>query len=219
MAVQKSGTPGSGGSLTHQEIRPLVIQARQAFEHQASLGRVEPGTTFDDWRHDQVMDAVGRAGISKVVRDEWRRVMARFLTLSGKDDQAFELLLKTGPKTTRPAESADTWETSETYVALIRQALADHATFPAELISDFGVNGGHGHIHAGWLLAAARQRSKKPTLTMDTLAERLDPATLHGLLSHLRNHISLREGRADLDRRKTRRYPKPADPGILSAPF
>ena len=66
---------------------------------------------------------------------------------------------------------------------------------------------------AGWLLTAARQRTGKPTLTMETLAERLDPQTLFGLLCHLKDHISLREGRAVPERRAKRIYPKKADPG------
>ena len=54
---------------------------------------------------------------------------------------------------------------------------------------------------------------------MATLAERLDPETLCGLLSHLRTHIALREGRANPDLRAKRTYPKPADPGEMDDPF
>jgi hypothetical protein len=46
------------------------------------------------------------------------------------------------------------------------------------------------------------------------MAERLDPQTLAGLLSHRRDHIALREGR-DTDRRAKRVYPKPSDPGSM----
>jgi len=213
-AVQKHGTPGPNGRLTREETTPLVLQAQEAFNYQIALGRVETGSRFDDWRRDQVMDAVGKPGISKIARNDWRTVMAHFLTLSGREDEAFALLQQTGVKSYRPASEFDTWESSETYVALIRDALAKHATFPAECLI-----GGKGHIHCGWLIAAARQRTRKPTLTMETLAERLDPETLWGLLSHLVSHINLREGRADLDRRKPRRYPKPADPGQIDDPF
>lgn len=202
-AVQRHGSPGANGRLTREETTPLILQAREAFDYQSVLGRVEPGAKFDDWRRDQVMNAVGKPGISKIIRDEWRTVMAHFLILSGREDQAFTLLQKTGTKSYRPASPSDTWESSESYLSLIRQALAKHAIFPAERL-----RGGKGHIHSGWLLSAARQRTGKPTLTLETLAERLDPETLAGLLSHLQSHINLREGRADLDRRKPRTYPK-----------
>ncbi|MFT3992033.1 MAG: hypothetical protein QM680_11545 [Luteolibacter sp.] len=68
------------------------------------------------------------------------------------------------------------------------------------------------------VIAVAAQRTRKPTLTMDTLAERLDPKTLKGLLSHLVNHIATRGGRAT-DRRSKRQYPKKADPGEMAEPF
>jgi hypothetical protein len=71
-----------------------------------------------------------------------------------------------------------------------------------------------GWITPGWLIAAARQLTGKPTLTLAAMAERLDPQTLAGLLSHRRDHIALREGR-DTDRRAKRVYPKPSDPGSM----
>jgi hypothetical protein len=212
--VQKHGTPGPNGRLTREETTNLILQATEAFHYQTVLGNIEPGTKFDDWRRDQVIARVGKPGISKIVRDDWKNVKALFLELSGREEEAFKLLLKTGPKNDRPQEASDTWESSETYAHLIRQALADHATFPAERLV-----GGEGHIYPGWILTAARQRTGKPTLTMETLAERLDPKTLWGLLSHLVSHINLREGRDDPDRRKPRSYPKPSDPGEIDEPF
>ena len=62
-------------------------------------------------------------------------------------------------------------------------------------------------------LTAARQRTGKPTLTMKTLAQRLSPQILFGLLCHLDEHIALREDREDLDRRAKRIYPKKANLG------
>jgi hypothetical protein len=209
---QKSGgTPGETGKLTAAETRALILQATDAYNYQLALGNIEPGQAFDDWRRDRVMDAVELPGISKINRCHWRTVMAEFLQLAGRDDEAFGMRQRTGVKTYRPTDQGDTWETSETYVAAIRKALDDHSR---AVVSD-----PKGHIHTGWFLTAARQRTGKPSLTMDTLAERVDPNALHGLLSHLRNHISLREGRANLERRSARSYPKPADPGDMSDPF
>lgn len=207
---RKKGTPGEDGRLTGPETTNLVLQAKEAFHYQIALGKIEPGTDVNDWRRDQVMDCVGKAGTSKLIRSDWRPVMAHFLTLSGREDEALEVLSRTGLKSYRPADGADTWETCETYVELIRQALDDHSR---AFIVPFR------YIEAGWLIAAARQRTGKPTLTMATFAERLDPKTLHGLLSHLRNHIAVREGRAVPERRKERVYPEPADPGEMDDPF
>lgn len=210
-AVHRRGTPGSDGRLTREETTNLILQATEAFHYQTALGNIEPGTNFDDWRRDQVMTRVSKPGISKIVRDDWRNVKALFLELSGREDEAFDLLLKTGPKNDRPQEAGNTWESSETYVHQIREALANHAQAV--------VTHPKGHINAGWLIAAARQRTGKPSLTMATLAERLDPKTLCGLLAHLVSHINVREGRADLDRRKPRSYPKAADPGEIDEPL
>lgn len=206
-AVQRLGTPGENGRLTAAETRNLILQAQEAFNYQTVLHQIEPGTKFDDWRRDQVQDSVGKPGLSKIDRADWRTVKAHFLTLSGREDEAFLLLNKTGLKSYRPTTGADTWETCETYVAQIHAALAAHAQFPAESIV-----GDKGHIHAGWFLAAARQRTGKPTLTLATLAERLDPKTLSGLRDHLVSHINLREGRANPERRAKRVYPSKPDP-------
>lgn len=206
--VQKSR---STGSLSRPETTKLVMAAQEAFNYQAALGRIEPGDKFDDWRRGQVMDAVGLPGISKIGRSHFRTVLAHFLTLSGRDDEAFVLLNKTGQKRDH-GDPADTHESAEALVAKIREALADHATVPAEALQP-----GKSHITAGWLIAAARQRTGKPTLTMGTLAERLDPGTLVGLLSHLRNHIARREMRDEPTLRKPRRYPAKPDPGSMDS--
>lgn len=197
--------------LTREETTNLVLQAREAFDYQSARGRIEPGMNFDEWRRYQVMDSVGKPGISKIARPDWKTVKAHFLNLSGRDDEAFTLLNQTGQKSYRPVNGGDTWETCEQYAALVRQAITTHRAA--------AVTHPKGHIHEGWFLAAARQRTAKPTLTMATLAERLDPHTLHGLLSHLRNHIALREGRDVPELRKKRFYKKAPDPGEMDDPF
>lgn len=211
-SLQKPGTPGEHGSLTNAEKQKLVLQAKEAWGYQIMRKLIPADTTFDDFRSAQVMNTVGLPGISKLNRSHWRTVSAHFLTLAGREDEAFELLNRTGEKTYRGGKPGDTWETAEAYVAHIRKALADH-------LAESVLQPGRSHIETGWFLHAARQRTGKSTLTMATLAERLDPQTLHGLLSHLRNHIALREDRADLDRRSARTYPSKPDPGQIDDPF
>ena len=181
------------------------MQAQDAFHYQTALGKIDAGTTFDSWRRDQVMLSVGLPGISKIGRSQWRTVYAHFLTLSGRDDDAYAALTATGPKRDH-GPSSDNYESSEALVHKMREAIANHARQTLKPGTD--------HIHPGWLLAAARQRSGKATLTWDTMAERLDPVTLVGLLSHLRNHIARREGR-ESDRRIKRSYPPKSDPGSM----
>lgn len=197
--------PRAKGNLTRPETTKLVMQAQEAFHYQTVLGNITVGTKFDDWRRKQVMTSVGRPGISKIGRSQWRTVYAYFLTLAGRDDEAYAALTTTGPKRDHGPES-DTHESSEALVHKMRESLANHAR---EILTP-----GTDHIHPGWLLAAALQRTGKATLTWDTLAERLDPGTLVGLLSHLRNHIARREGR-ESNRRIKRSYPRNSDPGSM----
>jgi hypothetical protein len=204
--VQK---PGRTAGLSPAQNTTLLLDAREAFHYQVACGNIPAAANFDAWRRDQVMDETGLGGLSKIGNSHFRSVKAKFLELSGRWDEAMPLRLQTGPKTDH-GDPEETHEASEQVVALIRKALADHATVPAE-----SLDSPKGHIHAGWFIAAARQRTRKPTLTMNTLAERLDPKTLFGLLSHLKSHINLREGRADQDRRQPRVYPKKSDPGTL----
>lgn len=209
--MRKSGTPGADGKLTSQEIRKLILQSKDAWHHQRSLEIIPPDLSFDDFRRDQVTASVGLSGLSKLKRSHWRTVSAHFLTLSGREDEAFQLLNQTGEKSYLGGKPGDTWETAEAYVHQIRQSITLHHR--ADLAP------GKTRIETGWFLHAARQRTSKPTLSMHTLAERLDPQTLHGLLSHLRNHIALREGRADLDRRSPRQYPSKTNPTEIDDPF
>lgn len=205
--VRRAGTPGEFGRLTAAETRFLVLIARDAFNYQQALKNIAPGSDFDSWRREQVQEETGLPGLSKINRSHVRDVAARFYDLAGDSDKALDYRLHTGTKTDH-GDPHNTWETCETYVHQIREALATHAQSP--------VSHTKGHIHPGWLIDAARQRTGKPSLTMDTLAERLDPKTLAGLRDHLISHINLREGRSDSARRQPRRYPKKADPGSMA---
>lgn len=173
------------GTLSSAEVIPLAIQAKDAFRYQTAKGNVEPGMTEKEWRREQVYNLTGRDGTSQLDDEHWKPVMAHFLQLAGEEEKAFELLNKTGVKGYRPTGPDDTYESSEKVVFRIKEALAKHALAT--------VSHPKGHLHAGWLLSVARQRTDKPSLTMDTLDDRLDKKTLIGLLSHLNKYIRRRE--------------------------
>lgn len=183
------------GNLTKPEITKLLMQAQEAFRLQDEHGLIGETVPFDTWRREQVVAACGKPGLSKISRGDFRAVLAHFLGLCGRDAEAYDALTTTGPKRDH-GPASDTHEAAEALVHHINSALARHA---ATALPD-----GSQHIHAGWLLAAARQRTRKPTLTMADLAARLDAATLMGLLAHLRNHISRREGRENPEKRADR---------------
>lgn len=118
-------THGAAGLMGAKEKKMLAIVARQAFTHQTALQRVEPGQSFDDWRHEQVMDHVGKSGLRECSHGDFRPLFAWFLQLAGKDDKAFAVRLKTG-KATEGAAPGDTREAREKIVHQIRCRLAVH---------------------------------------------------------------------------------------------
>lgn len=118
-------THGAAGTMGKKEKQMLAIVARQAFDHQAKLHRVEPGQSFDEWRHEQVMDQVGKAGLRECSHGDFRPLFAWFLQLAGREDKAFFVRLKSG-KATDGAAPGDTREAREKIVHQIRCKLAVH---------------------------------------------------------------------------------------------
>lgn len=124
-AKRKPFSPGPTGSMGSKEKQMLATAAGQAFKHQVSLGRVEPGQSFDEWRHDQVRDVVGKDGLRACAHAEFRPLLAWFQKLAGLDEKAFATQMRTGKVTTGgPAD--DTREARETIAHEMRIRLEDH---------------------------------------------------------------------------------------------
>jgi hypothetical protein len=113
------------GNMKPAEIRPLVMAARKAFDVQTKAGLVDSSDTFDSWRHQQCMDAVGKPGITACDHKDFRPLLAWFQTLSGADDAAFGNLMKSG-RPTDHAAPGDTHEARRTIAHTIAQRLAEH---------------------------------------------------------------------------------------------
>jgi len=113
------------GNMTPGEIKPLVMAASKAFKIQDENGLTDPGETFDTWRHRQCMEAVGKPGITACNHGDFRPLLARFQTLAGDDDRAFQTHMRSG-KPTDNAAPGDTHEAREAVVSIIADALAAH---------------------------------------------------------------------------------------------
>ena len=87
----------AASTMTKRETIPLAIAARQAYAHQADLANLEPGETFDSWRHAQVLAVVGKPGLTACSHDDYRPLMAHFQHLAGRDASAYRNLVHTGP--------------------------------------------------------------------------------------------------------------------------
>jgi len=70
------------------EITPLVLEAKDAYAYQEALGNIDPGVTFEAWRREQCLEAVGKPGLSKCKSDDWQDLAAHFCVLAGKDAEA-----------------------------------------------------------------------------------------------------------------------------------
>lgn len=118
-------THGSAAPMGGKEKQMLAIAAGQAFRHQASLGRVQPGQTFDEWRHEQVQDTVGKTGLRACTHGDFRPLLAWFQQLAGLEAEAVATRLRTG-RVKDHGPAGDTHEARGKIVAEIRGRLTAH---------------------------------------------------------------------------------------------
>lgn len=119
----KKASGGVRGNMKPAEIKPLVFAARRAFDRQSAAGLVE--TDFDTWRKAQVMECVGKSGLSACNHEDFRPLMAHFQTLAGEDSAAFENLMKSGNARDH-AEPGDSHEARRQLAHGIAEILAAH---------------------------------------------------------------------------------------------
>jgi hypothetical protein len=112
------------GNLSGKEIKPLVIQARKAYDVQSAMDLTD-GLSFDDWRREQVVACVGKPGLTACHHDDFRPLLAHFQTLAGDDSAAFGNLLKSGHQTDH-ADPRDTQEKRRQLAFTIATTLAEH---------------------------------------------------------------------------------------------
>ena len=174
------------GNMKPGEIRPLVMAASKAFHLQKEYGNISDTTTFDDWRHEQCLQAVGKPGITACDHVHFRPLIAHFQTLSGDDAGAFASLMQTGPASDHAAPG-DTHEERRILADNIGSALAAHEAK------------GKGPITVGYVVYLVRQKTRRPDLTLGHdwqagLAERCTAKQLDQIRSTLVNRIAAVEG-------------------------
>lgn len=213
------------GNISPAEIKPLILEAKAAFAAQVELANIDPATSFDAWRAAEVEKAVpGRRGISELDSDHFNVVMAHFAELAGHDELALEHHIKAG-KVKDHGPEGDTHAKRRQLAHVIMQNLCDHIALAEISAYDLAaqtedtakyqqLQAARAAIHAhksgaireGFVVFLARQKTKRPTLTLGSdleagLADRLDVSQLLQLLATLRNRIATREGRADAHKR------------------
>jgi hypothetical protein len=209
----KSG--GSGrGSLTPAEMRPLILAAMEAYRCQ------DPEIAFNDWRHEQVMEAVGLPGFSACHSAHFCDLMGHFKTLAGREDQAVYWYSRAKGNSARQLAWAimnrlakHQWLATASAEDLAR--LTTPRRIPALRARQSAlIDHPEGPIGPDYLRKIIRDSLGRPALLIDDLAAyltRLEVANLVQIRNTLVNRISEREGVGfTADRNKSQRGHKSA---------
>lgn len=190
------------GNISPEEIQPLIIAAREAYAVQ------DPGISFDEWRPEEVMAAVGRTGITACDHGHFCDLMGHFKTAAGKDDEALGWFLKSSKNTERQIA----WSIAEIltqHIALAHSTVEalTAATPPRKLKTLLAAREAlldhpEGPLNFGYLLSIVREKTRRPDLTLGTdlaasLAERCDKIQLTQIRFTLVNRRNEREGRGN----------------------
>lgn len=198
-ATRKPAAKKVRGNISAEEIRPLIMAAREAWQFQGAV------ISFDDFRAEEVMAAVGRPGLSACDHNHFCDLMGHFKLAAGRDDEAMEWFLKGGKNSERQLAWA------------ISQILADHlllahttpeqiaeTTSPRSLkrrLAKFAALQDHaeGPITYDYLVSIVRDKTRRPDLTLGpdlaaSLAERCTVQQLLWIRNTLVNRIAEREG-------------------------
>jgi hypothetical protein len=224
-SAKKAWFPGKMGK---REIQPLVMAAREAYDYQNSLGNIDRGQTFDAWRRAEVKSKVGRDGLSACSHDDFKPLMGHFQLLAGRDGDALESFLSTGPAADTSAHGDDherrrqlahgIMEILAEHIALAEisaQDLAARTENPAEyqqLCSRRAAILAHkdGAIREGYIVHLAKQKTRRPDLTLGRdiqagLADRCTVDQLTQLRDTLVNRIAVREDRPESEGGRNRK--------------
>lgn len=223
--ARKPALKPAKGMMGKSETVPLAIAAREALTYQIHLGNEAEGTDFREWRHAQVREITGKDGLTACAHDDFQPLMRHFQTLAGKDDKAFSAAMKEGMERRK--------QLAHEILRNLREhiRLAD-ATW-TDLLADFAeqgrddkwvnkamdrklhIEGEGGPIREGYLVAIARQKTRRPLLSLGNdleagLADRCTEKQLRDLLSTLVNRINAKEGVGETGRRN-RKQASPAE--------
>jgi hypothetical protein len=186
--------------LSKLQKATLCQLAAEAWKLQNRLGLAEvpagmsPSAAFEAWRRGQQQAAIGRSSLREATNDDYRPLRAHFLTLAGREDQAFSTYLRTGRVKDRgPAE--DTHERREELRTLILQSLIahgekvtpGHARYCSATAAVVAAKGGM--LTQGYVVSLAKAKARGRELGSLTAGE------LAQILYTVRNRIAAREGR------------------------
>ena len=190
------------GNISPEEIQPLIMAAREAY------GIQDPDITFDEWRSEQVMEAVNRPGITACDHVHFCDLMAHFKIAAGKEDEALHWLMKGG----KNSERQIAWSIAQTLAAHIALAHSNRdeivaTTPPRQLKRRLERHAAlldhpEGPLSFEYLVSIVRDKTRRPDLTLSadlaaSLADRCTAGQLAQIRFTLVNRIAEREGRGN----------------------
>lgn len=190
------------GNISAKEIKILIQAALEAHAYQAT------GMSFDEWRSEEVMAAVGRDGLTSCDHDHFCDLMGHFCLGAGKDDEALAWFMK-GQKN---GERQIAWSIADLlakHIALAHSTVEalTAATPPRRLKTLLAAREAildhpEGPLNFGDLLTIVRGKTRRPDLTLSadlatSLAERCDKLQLSQIRFTVVNRIAEREGRGN----------------------
>jgi hypothetical protein len=194
------------GNLTPKQKQILVMLASEGFKLQ------NPDISFDDWRHEQVMDAVQKPGLTACNQEHYSDLMGHFLTAAGRDAEALAWFMKNGKNPERQLA----WKISKvladhTFLAHSTVEQVTAATAPRSLRRRLAKrealqDHADGPITYDYLVSIVRDKTRRQSLTLTSdlatsLADRCNIVELYQILYTLNNRIAEREGRGRISDR------------------
>lgn len=203
------------GNITNAEIQRLIMVALEAYRLQ------DPGISFDEWRSEQVMEAVNRDGLTACDSGHFCDLMGHFFAAAGNEQQAMYWFMRAGKNAERQTAFRIV-ELLRSHQALSKATEADLATStpPRSLKRRLEARANlldhpEGPLTVAYLLTIVRDKTRRPTLEFGPdlkafLAERCTVSQLIQIRFTLVNRIAEREGRGNTSDRNQSQNSEPA---------
>lgn len=190
------------GNISPGEIQPLIMAAREAWTIQ------NPGISFDEWRGEQVMEAVNLPGLTACDSKHFCALMGHFKMAAGLEEEALHWFLRDGKNTERQIA----WSIAETLSDHIALAHATVEKLTAETpprklkrllaAREAILDHPEGPLSFAYLTSIVRDKTRRQDLTLrddlaSSLAERCTAGQLIQIRFTLVNRIAEREGRGN----------------------
>jgi hypothetical protein len=165
--------------LSKKQKAVLCQTAKTAFETQRKHGLIDPGKTFEAWRHEQQLEAVQIASLTACKQAHYLPLLGHFNAIAGKTSVGiFKQLTSTADDPDRQS---------------VAQALRTELARFAQLPDDQGNPTGE-HRAEAYLFSIAQHRGNLNPRTVATIKDTWPTSKIWTLVYSLRNRIAAKTG-------------------------